>query len=83
MTKKPKIHGKKSFKAILYTNLLLVLLLTASVFIFMLLLRPIMTNPEITKTVGAVIYAFIIILTVLTAVTGIMIFLILSKKKVV
>ncbi|MHA1860036.1 MAG: hypothetical protein ACTSVF_02935 [Candidatus Asgardarchaeia archaeon] len=75
--------NKKDFRLMLYTNLLLVLLLTASLFIFMLLLRPIMSHPEINKNIGIIIYGLIIILTIVTAVTTTMIFIILSKKRVV
>lgn len=69
---------KKNLKTILYTNLLLALLLTAAIIIFMLVLQPIIIQPF-----GTLIYMFIIVLSILTAITGIIVFMILSRKKVI
>jgi len=46
----------------------------------MLLLKPILTHPEISNSLGKIIYIFIIILTLVTTVTGIVVFTLLSKR---
>jgi len=81
MVEKSNNHEGKSFKMVLVVNLLLVMLLAAALFIFMLLLRSI--NPDLPRVWSVSIYVFIVVLTLLTGITGIMVFLILSKRKVV
>ncbi len=81
MAKKSKNHEKKSFKMILTVNLLLVMLLAAALFIFMILLRSI--NPELSKGLTVVVYVFIVVLTLLTGITGIIVFLVLARKKMI
>jgi len=70
-----------NFKAVLLINLLLVMLLAAALFIFMILLKSM--NPDLSRIWSVSIYGFIVILTLLTGITGIMVFLMLSKKKIV
>jgi len=82
VSKKEKEKVKKNIKPLLLTNLLLVLLLVASVFIFMLVLKPLVSHPTITQRVGLMIYSFVIILILLSTLTGIMVFRILSKKSI-
>lgn len=81
MAKKSKNHEKNSFKMILTVNLLLVMLLAAALFIFMILLRSI--NPELSKGLTVVVYVFIVVLTLLTGITGIIVFLVLARKKMI
>ena len=81
MVEKSGNHEGKSFKMVLVVNLLLVMLLAAALFIFMLLLRSI--NPDLPRVWSISIYVFIVVLTLLTGITGIMVFLILSKRKVI
>ena len=81
MLKKINDNGGRSFKMMLVVNLLLVMLLAAALFIFMLLLRSI--NPDLPRAWSVSIYVFIVVLTLLTGITGIMVFLILSKRKVI
>ncbi|MBL7170297.1 MAG: hypothetical protein ISS48_04715 [Candidatus Aenigmarchaeota archaeon] len=80
MAKKSNIE-KKSFRMILTVNLLLVMLLAAALFIFMILLRSI--NPELSKGLTVVVYVFIVVLTLLTGITGIIVFLVLARKKMI
>ena len=81
MSKKSNNHGKESFKMVLVINLLLVMLLASALFIFMMLLRTI--NPDLPRVWKVSTYVFIVVLTLLTGLTGIMVFLILYKKKIV
>ena len=70
-----------NFKAVLLINLLLVMLLAAALFIFMILLKSM--NPDLSRIWSVSIYGLIVILSLLTGITGIMVFLMLSKKKIV
>lgn len=78
MDMKNLVVGGETLKRILYTNLLLALLLIVAIIIFVLVLQPIFAQPF-----GTLIYMFIIVLSILTAITGIMVFTILSSKKVI
>ncbi|MBD3155312.1 MAG: CBS domain-containing protein [Candidatus Aenigmarchaeota archaeon] len=80
VSKKEKEKVKKSIKPLLLTNFLLVLLLVASMFIFLLVLKPLVSHPTITRRIGVMIYSFVVILILLSSLTGIMVFRILSKK---
>lgn len=80
VSKKEKEKVKKSIKPLLLTNFLLVLLLVASMFIFLLVLKPLVSHPSITRRIGVMIYSFVVILILMSTLTGIMVFRILSKK---
>jgi len=81
MVKKSNNKPRMNFKMVLIINLLLVMLLAASLFIFMIILRSM--NPDLPKLWKVSTYIFIVILTLVTFVTGTMIFLVLSKKKII
>lgn len=73
--------NEKSLKILLIINLLLVMLLVSAVFIFMILLQSM--SKDLGKGLTILIYAFIVALTLITAITAIMIFLLLSKRKII
>jgi len=79
MINKTKNSEGKNFKVVLVVNLLLVMLLVAALFIFMILLKSI--NPVLPRIWSISIYAFIVILTLLAGITGIMVSLLLMKRK--
>ena len=81
LIKKSGKRNKRKFKSILIINLLLVMLLAAALFIFMILIKSI--NPELTRDLMVMTYVFIVVLVLLAGITGIMIFLILSKRRMI
>jgi CBS domain-containing protein len=82
ISKREKKEFQKNIKPILYTNFLLILLLIASVIIFSILLNPLLSHPTITQGVAQMIYAFIVVLILISSITGIIIFKIISRKTI-
>ncbi|OGI15621.1 hypothetical protein A3K63_04250 [Candidatus Micrarchaeota archaeon RBG_16_49_10] len=83
MGKRPKKSDSPSAKAISYLYVLLITLLITAFLVFMILLLPLMTHPSVPRNVGTTMFLLVIALTLLTGVTGMLVFAILEKKKVV
>ncbi len=72
---------KKSMKPILLTNGLLVFLMMCVLVVFIKGLNPLLTNPEISRNMTLMIYAFVVLIISLSTTAGILIFKIFSKRK--
>jgi hypothetical protein len=70
-------------KVFSFLYILLAVLFTTAFLVFMVLLRPLLTHPDFPKNIGTYMFFLMIVLMLLTGVSGMLIFTLLEKKKVV
>jgi hypothetical protein len=71
----------QNYRIFSFMYVLLITLLTASFLVFMVLLRPLLSHPDIPRNLGNTMFVLIIILVLLTGITGMLIFGLLDKKR--